>query len=193
MNIIDKQSGTAFILHKDETLRITDIAGAQVSDVVFFNALDRKEKFSAGKTMDFEESILLTTGNYLWTNRGNKLMKIVEDTNGRNDVLLAPCSNKTFEIMYGIKGAHPSCLGNLTQHLKSYGIHQDDIPTAFNAFMNVQFDNKGRLQVLKPTSTAGDYIDLLALEDLIVGMTACSAPDSNGGSFKKIGYQILKP
>lgn len=192
MNIIDIQSGKAFSLKKGERLKITDISGAQVSDVVFFNAHDTREKFSAGKTMDFEETILLTTNHFLWSNRGRKLMKIVEDTNGRNDVLLAPCSQQTFEIMYGIKEDHPSCFNNLAINLKEFLIEEDHIPTAFNAFMNVQFDESGKLQVLEPTSKAGDFILLEALEDLIMGMTSCSAPDSNGGSFKKIGYEIIK-
>jgi uncharacterized protein YcgI (DUF1989 family) len=26
--------------------------------------------------------------------------------------------------------------------------------------------------------------------DLVVGLTACSAPDSNGGSFKPIDYRV---
>lgn len=192
MNVIEKQNGAAFLIKKGQLLKVTDISGAQVSDLVFFNAADYKEKFSAGKTMDFEECILMVKGNSLWSNRGRKLMTILEDTNGRNDLLLAPCSQQTFEIMYGIKDEHPSCLNNLAVNLKSYGVSVDDIPTAFNVFMNVQFDELGFLEVKKPTSKAGDFIILEAHDDLLIGMTACSAPDSNGGSFKQIGYEILE-
>jgi len=103
MNIIEKQSGVAFKISKGSLLKIIDISGKQVSDVVFFNSMDVRESFSAGKTMDFEERILITKDNYLWSNRGRRMMKVMEDTNGRNDVLLAPCSQQTFEIMYGIR------------------------------------------------------------------------------------------
>ena len=192
MKVIERQSGTAFFINKGEYLKVIDINGAQVSDLVFFNATDYKEKFSAGKTMDFEESILMTKGNSLWSNRGRKLMTIKEDSNGRNDLLLAPCSQQTFEIMYGIKEDHPSCLNNLAINLKPFDITKDDIPTAFNIFMNVQFDDLGYLEVEKPTSKAGDFLILEALDDLLIGMTACSAPDSNGGSFKQIGYEIIE-
>ncbi|MGB3591428.1 MAG: urea carboxylase-associated family protein [Nonlabens sp.] len=192
MNTIAIQSGTAFTIDKGQMLKVIDIHGAQVSDLVVFNAIDTREKLSAGKTMDFEESILITQGNYLWSNRGRKLMKIVEDTNGRNDILLAPCSPETFKLMYdGLDGEHPSCHKNLSKNLASYGIDEDEVPTAFNIFMNVQFDKNGKLSVCKPTSSAGDYLILEAMEDLIVGMTACSAPDSNGGTFKTIGYEVL--
>ena len=77
--------------------------------MVIFNAEDIKEKISSGKTFDFEESILLTKNNFLWSNRSRKMMAIIEDTNGRNDFLLAPCSPETFEIMYDYIGYHPSC------------------------------------------------------------------------------------
>jgi len=187
---IEKQSGQAFKIKKGEVLTVIDPQGQQVSDMVLFNAADLNEKLSSGKSLDFEESILLSTGNFLWSNRSNKMVEIIEDTNGRNDFLLAPCSKETFEIMYDFKGDHPSCLNNLYQNLKPHGISVDDIPTAFNIFMNVQFREDGKLSVLAPTSKAGDYIKFEAKMDLLVCLTACSAEDSNGGSFKPIHYRI---
>lgn len=188
---IDKQSGTAFKLKKGEKLKVIDPQGQQVSDMVLFNANDKREKISSGKTMDFEESILITKGNYLWSNRSHKMMKILEDTNGRNDFLLAPCSPETFQIMYGKSEYHPSCFENLYTNLEPFGIAPDDVPTAFNIFMNVQFDADGKLSVLPPLTKPGDYVILEAQMDLIVALTACSAEDSNGGSFKPIHYEIL--
>lgn len=189
---IEKQSGKAFYLKKGEILTVIDPEGMQVSDMVLFNSHDLNEKLSSGKSLDFEESILLSTGNFLWSNRSKKMMEIIEDTNGRNDFLLAPCSKETFEIMYNYSGEHPSCLNNLSKNLEPMGIKQDDIPTAFNIFMNVQFDEKGKISVLPPTSKAGDYIKFRAQMDLLVCLTACSAEDSNGGSFKPIQYFITE-
>ena len=191
MLTIPPQSGVAFRLNKGQILRIIDPTGQQVSDLVCFNAHDTREKLSSGKTLDFEETILITKGHHLWSNRSRKLMRILEDTNGRNDFLLAPCSPETFQIMYGNEGYHPSCFENLYTNLAPFDILPDDVPTAFNVFMNVQFAPDGKLSVLPPTSKAGDFVELEALEDLIIGLTACSAEDSNGGSFKPIGYQIV--
>jgi len=188
---IEKQSGSAFLLRKDQILKVIDPEGQQVSDMVVFNANDKREKISAGKTMDFEESILISKGNFLWSNRSKKLMEIVEDTNGRNDILLAPCSLETFKIMYNNPGYHPSCFENLYTKLAPFTIKPDEIPTAFNIFMNVQFDKDGKLKVMPPLSKAGDYIVFKPLMDVIIGLTACSAEDSNGGSFKPIQYEII--
>lgn len=191
VQIIEKQTGAAFRLQKGQKLKVIDPQGEQVSDMVLFNAEDKREKISSGKTLDFEESILITKGDWLWSNRSNKMMKILEDTNGRNDFLLAPCSPETFRIMYNNPDYHPSCFENLYTNLSPFGIEPDDVPTAFNIFMNVQFDLNGKLSVDPPLSKAGDYVLFEAEMDLIVALTACSAEDSNNGSFKPIHYEIL--
>jgi uncharacterized protein YcgI (DUF1989 family) len=191
MEVIKKQTGTAFTLKKGQKLKVLDPQGEQVSDMVLFNAQDTREKISSGKTLDFEESILITKGNFLWSNRSRKMMEILEDTNGRNDFLLAPCSPETFQIMYNNPEYHPSCFENLYTNLEKFNIQPDDVPTAFNIFMNVQFAADGKLSVDPPLSKAGDYLLFQAQMDLIVALTACSAEDSNNGSFKPIHYEIL--
>src|SRR5690606_41835549 len=72
-----------------------------------------------------------------------------------------------------------------------YDISADEIPVAFNCFMNVTVDGEtGELSVEPPKSKAGDTIRFKAQMDLIIGLTACSAPQSNNGSFKPIEYEI---
>lgn len=190
-NIIKPQTGAAFTIKKGEKLKVIDPSGEQVSDMLLFNKHDLREKISSGKTLDYENNIFITKGNFLWSNRSNKMMHIVEDTNGRNDFLLAPCSPETFTIIYNNDQYHPSCFENLFTNLKQFGIEKDDIPTAFNIFMNVQVDPNGELKVLPPTSKAGDYMILEALMDLVVGLTACSAEQSNNYSFKPIHWEII--
>jgi uncharacterized protein YcgI (DUF1989 family) len=71
-----------------------------------------------------------------------------------------------------------------------WGVEPDAIPTAFNVFMNVPVGVDGTLRVDPPTSKAGDSIVLEALIDCVIGLTACSAYASNGGTFKPIQYRI---
>jgi len=191
MHTIQKQTGSAFSLKKGQILKVIDPTGQQVSDMVLFNAKDKRESISSGKTLDFENTILITKGHHLWSNRSQKMMEILEDTNGRNDFLLAPCSPETFQIIYNNHEYHPSCFENLHTNLAPFGIEPDEIPTAFNIFMNVQFGLDGALSVDPPLSKAGDYVLFEAKMDLIVGLTACSAEQSNNYSFKPIHYEIL--
>lgn len=191
MTRIPPRSGTAFELAKGASLTVVDPEGSQVSDLLAYNAQDVREVISNGRTFDYEETLHLSTGNRLWSNRSNPMLSIVEDTVRRHDFLLTPCSTATFEHFYPDKPVHRGCFGNLAKALEPYGIGPDDIPTAFNVFMNVPVDGEsGLIAVKPPVSKAGDRIVLRAEMDLIIGLTACSAYDSNGGSFKPIDYEL---
>lgn len=192
MNIIPPRSGVSFILKKGQRLKVTDIQGEQVSDLICFNLEDKKEYLSSGRTIDYAETIFLTKGHPFYSNRSNIMFDIIEDTVGRHDFLLTPCSADTFRIIYGHIEPHCGCFGNLCKALDEHGIQPDDIPITFNVFMHVTVDGTtGKVDVLPPKSKAGDYIIIEASMDLVVGLTACSAEMSNNYSFKPIGYQIL--
>ncbi len=191
MHIIPPRSGVAFTLGRGQRLTVIDPQGEQVADLLAFARNDPDEVISSGRTLDYLSRIYLTTPDPIYSNRSNILLRIVEDTVGRHDFLLTPCSRDTFRIIYGDTAPHRGCFGNLAEALAPYGIVPDRIPVAFNLFMNVPVDGAtGTLQVLPPLSRAGDHITLEAETDLIIGLTACSALQSNNGSFKPIHYRI---
>jgi uncharacterized protein YcgI (DUF1989 family) len=187
---IEPRSGVAFVLQQGQLLRVIDPEGVQVADLLAYNATDVREAISNGRTFDYEETIALTAGNRLWSNRSNPMLAIVGDTVGRHDFLLTPCSEATFKHFYPDQPVHRGCFGNLAEALAPYGVEPDMIPCAFNLFMNVVVGLDGRVSVEPPVSRAGDYILLRAEMDLIIGLTACSAYASNGGSFKPIQFEI---
>ena len=187
---IAPRSAAAFRVEAGQLLSVIDPAGCQVSDMVAFALDDLRETMSNGRTFDYEETIRLTKGNKLWSNRSRVMFEIEEDSVGVHDFLLTPCSEDTFRHFYPDQPIHRGCLGNLAEALAPYGIATDAIPTAFNIFMNVPVVSDGRLKVLPPRSQPGDVIKLRARLDCIVGLTACSAYASNGGSFKPIVYVI---
>ncbi|MEH3148585.1 MAG: urea carboxylase-associated family protein [Methylobacterium frigidaeris] len=188
---IAPRSGVAFTLDRGDRLTVIDPCGEQVADLLAFNRHDLDEVISSGRTLDYASRIYLTTGDPLYSNRSNVLLRIVDDTVGRHDFLLTPCSADTFRIIYGDAHPHRGCFGNLAAALEPFGIVPDRIPVAFNCFMNVPVDGAtGTLRVEPPLSRAGDSITFEAEADLIIGLTACSALQSNNGSFKPIHYRI---
>ena len=190
-NVIPPRSGTAFTLGSGQTLKVIDPEGEQVADLLAYSRHDLREVISSGRTLDYASRIYLTTGDALYSNRSNVMLKIVADTVGRHDFLLTPCSKDTFRIIYGDTDPHRGCFGNLAAALEPYGIDEDDIPVAFNCFMNVPIDaDTGAISVEPPLSRAGDHICFRAEMDLVIGLTACSALQSNNGSFKPIAYEI---
>jgi uncharacterized protein YcgI (DUF1989 family) len=187
---IEPQSGVAFALERGRMLRVIDPQGEQVSDLIAFARGDSREWLSSGRTIDYANTIYLTTGHVLYSNRSRPMLTIVADTVGRHDFLFTPCSGDTFSIIYKSSGYHPSCFENLVRGLAEFGVAADAIPTTFNIFMNVDVAGSGELTIRPPRSKPGDYIELRAEMDLVVGLTACSAEMSNNYAFKPIDFEI---
>ena len=189
---IAPRSGVAFELARGQRLRVIDPEGEQVADLLAYSRDDVGEVLSSGRSLDYASCIYLTTGHSLYSNRSNVMLRIVEDMVGRHDFLLTPCSAEMFRIIYGDANPHRGCFGNLAAALAPYGVTPDAIPTAFNIFMNVPVDGAtGQLRVDPPRSRAGDHIVFEATMDLVIGLTACSAGQSNNFRYKPIHYEIL--
>lgn len=189
---IAPQHGTAFELHRGQLLRVIDPLGEQVADLVAYASDDRHEYLSSGRTLDYNNTIYLTTGHRLYSNRSRPMLTIVSDTVGRHDFLYTPCSAETFSIIYKTQSHHRSCFENLVTALEPFQISPDEIPTTFNIFMNVDVAPDGGLTIYPPRSHAGDQIVFRAEMDLIVGLTACSAEMSNNYRFKPIEFEIAR-
>jgi uncharacterized protein YcgI (DUF1989 family) len=191
MTRLSPQSGTAFVLHAGDTLRVTDPEGEQVADLIAFSREPRPAWLSSGRTFDYNDTLYLSTGHVLYSNRSTSMLTITADTVGRHDFLYTPCSRETFRLLYGQTGHHPSCLDNLAASLAPYGIEADDIPTTFNIFMNVDIESDGRLRIRPPRSRPGAHIELRAEMELLIGLTACSAEMSNNYKLKPIDYEVI--
>lgn len=189
---IAPRSGVAFLIRAGQRLRVIDPQGEQVADLIAFNRDDTQEYLSSGRTLDYASRLFLTTDDLLYSNRSRPMFRIGEDRVRRHDFLLTPCSADTFRIIYGHDHPHRGCHGNLAEALAPYGIAPDQIPVTFNVFMNVDVNGEtGELAVRPPRSKAGDYVDFVAQMELIVGLTACSAEQSNNYRFKPIEYEVF--
>ncbi len=176
-----------------DELVVIDPEGQQVSDLVAFGHPESQEYLSSGRTLDYASRLWLTTGDILYSNRSRPMFTILEDTCGRHDFTLTPCSKDTFRIIYGENGGRPGCEGNLAAALTPYDIGVDRIPIAFNIFMHVAIDaTTGEFRVLPPLSKAGDFVRLRAEMPVVAAITACSAGQSNNFSFKPIDFQVVR-
>ncbi len=190
---IDPRSGTAFLLNAGELLRVIDPEGEQVSDLTAYNAQNIDEYLSSGRSIDYAGKIFFSKGDVLYSNRSVPMLSIIQDDVGRHDFILTPCSREMFIKIYGPEYEHKGCQGNLEDAMATFNVSPDRIPTTFNIFMHVAVDEKtGAIEVRPPLSKPGDAVTFRAEMDLIVGLTACSAGQSNNFAFKPIDYEIVK-
>jgi hypothetical protein len=187
---ITPQTGVAFTVQKGHIIRVIDVNGEQVANLVCYARQDTEEYLSSGRSIDYNEKLFLSIGDILYSNRSNPMLAIIHDPVGKHDFLFAPCSQEMYQLIYHAAGPHPNCLDNLAASLGPYGIQDFQIPTAFNIFMNVAITAAGRVTVLPPLSKGGDYIDLRTEMDLIVGVSACSAGKCNNFRCTPIRIEI---
>ncbi len=193
IEVIAPRSGVAFELKRGDRLKVIDPEGQQVADLVAFSRVDTGEAISSGRSIDYAGKLFFGVGDLIYSNRSNVLLEIVEDTVGRHDFLLSPCSAEMFRIIYGDKDPHRGCFGNLAAALAPHGINPDSVPTAFNVFMNVRVDGEtGVISVQPPLSRAGDFTIFEARMDVLIGLTACSAGQSNNFTYKPIHYELIR-
>ena len=187
---IDPQSGIAFIIKQGQVIRIIDVEGEQVSDLFCFAQDNIEEHLSSGHTTDYNGKLYLSKGDTLYSNRSNPMFSIIDDQVGKHIMLYAPCSQVMFEKSYGVAEAHSNCLDNLVSNFKKYGIRASDITIPFNIFMHIKISRQGKITIQSPLSKAGDFIELRAEMDMIVGVTACSAGSCNNFKWTSIEIEM---
>lgn len=190
---IRAQSGTSFRLHSGEELTVLSPTGAQVADLFCFSCDRPSDVLSSGRSIDYNETIYFTKGHTLFSNAGIPLLEIIEDLCGRHDFLVTPCSLQMFHMLSKTTDYHPSCHENLCEAFAQFDCPHELISTTFNIFMNYEIDHNGKIHLRPPLNKSGDFVVFRALEDMIVGLTACADQATNGGVCKSIEYVISKP
>jgi len=196
--IIPKCTGKGFIVRKGEVLRIIDHVGPQVADVVFFNAHDYKEQFSARwsvflNSMEGIGGFKKITKLYSKRPWENVMLTVIDDKVGVH-VFGGHCTKRYYELLN--HSGHRSCSDNFEEALKEFEIRLEDLDSSgvFNVFMNETIDEDGTIRIVPPLARQGDFIDLLAEMDVLVGFSNC--PDDvdpcNGYECKDMKVQILK-
>lgn len=185
---LDPQSAAALILKQGQTLCVVDIEGEQVADIALFALADPRDRFSPGRTIDYNQCTVSRLGDVLYSNRSSALARIVADTVGVHDILLSPCSRAMFERRG--EREHPSCHENLSRVLLPFELGDDDVTATLNVFMDVRVADNA-VRIYPPPSRPGDRLELRAECDLIVAIAACSSELTNNRRCKPIGYAVL--
>lgn len=189
--LIPATKGLGFRLAQGQTLRVTDVEGEQVADLVAYRADDRSERLDPGVTMDVLQAIAVKPGDRIYSNKYKPLLAVVSDTVGRHDLNNPACRSEMYELTYG-KTGHASCYDNLNEALAPFGIAAPDQHYSLNLFMNMIVEPNRSTRVERPLSKAGAHIELRAETDLIVAVSACPCADSacNGYRCTPIGVEI---
>ena len=90
-------------IRRGQVLRITDIEGQQVADLVTISADNIAEKLSVMNTISLNKQVFPRVGYVLYSDEARGMMTIIADTCGVHDMLAGACSSFTNEKRYGVK------------------------------------------------------------------------------------------
>src|ERR1700758_5854327 len=132
---IPARHGAAVEATRGQVVRVIDVEGAQVGDLVCFNRRDLGEAYSPQNTVLFNRTIYPKVGAVLVSNRGRVMMRLVADTGGVHDLICGSCSDEYYRNRLDHHEPHRSCRNNLAEAMAPFGVILDDIPFSFNVFM----------------------------------------------------------
>ena len=191
--IIPSGEGRMFTVKKGQTLRVIEVEGQQVASLIIFNEHDMKESFCACLTRQNSGCFTRTKKLYSKPASAEDVMFTVL-TEKEGMFWLGPdrCNRFYYELHHGIKG-HKNCQDILAELIKPYGLTPYDVSEVLNIFMNVIFQEDGTYEFVASPVSKGDYVDLLAEMDCLVGVAAC--PDElsayNNFEAKPLGIQLF--
>jgi len=170
---IPASHGGALRAGPGDRLRLVDLEGQQVGDLVAWRSGEPGEYFSPAHTVTQNWRITLRVGDVLASNRRNDMFRIVADSVGRHDLIVPCCDAEAYQRRYNVSD-HRSCKANLQEAVAALGL---DYPVegerAINLFMHNRIGDAGEMIYEAPGHVAGSHIELECLMPVVVAVSAC--------------------
>ncbi|GAP84913.1 putative meiotic chromosome segregation protein [Rosellinia necatrix] len=201
--VIPIRSGRAWKAAAGSIIRISTPEGPQVGDLNIWNAQNPRERFWASRTKQLHASHV-SVGDRLWSVAPymRPLATILSDTlawygvdehGGRvHDLLGTGCDPYIGAVLTGggedgngdgdggAGGARYydfHCRSNLARAVLPYGLAEHDVHDVINLFQVTGLDHEGRYFMNPCPASAGDYIEFLAEQDLLMALSTCPGGD----------------
>jgi hypothetical protein len=162
-------------LNRGEAIRIDQAEGATTVALVAWNADDTSERLNLVDTAKVQWTTALAKGRVIFSDMGRVMFSIIEDSSGAHDCLMGGSTAATNAQKYpGEKTRNTR--DNLILLAGKLGLSRRDIPGIFNLFAPVRIDEDGGFGWQGKLSNSGDYTELRAEMDMLVGFSTCPHP-----------------
>lgn len=194
------EAGDPFVheIREGQYVRLVDLGGNQAADVLFYNAHDYTDRYSAQDTIREQRNIYLTTGSRLISTERNTLLTIVADTCGRHDTLGGACSIESNMVRYAIeKRSMHACRHSFLKGALSWArntgreFDKRDLTANVNFFMNVPVTPAGGLTFEDGVSDAGKYVEMRAEMDVLILISNCPQLNNPCNAYNPTPVQVM--
>ena len=178
------------IMKRGQVLRLVDREGTQAVDFLCYNALDPAERYNAADTMKINGSLFVGKGTRLYSDMGNVMFRVIDDTCGRHDTIGGCCSRESNRVRYGVAES-PNCRDNFLRALSRHGLGKKDIVANINFFMYVPIRDDGRMAIVDGLSKAGDHVDLQAEMDVLAVLSNCPQINNPANGYNPTPIEVI--
>jgi hypothetical protein len=213
--VVPQRDARAVEVPQGHFFRIVSLEGPQVGDLNLWNAHDLSEHFWSGKTRALHATHV-TTGHRLWSTLPSlrPLATITDDTlgwygfdddgAGVHDVIGTRCDPYTNRLLKG-SDYHNCCHSSLARALaaaRRLPVAEAElyVHDVVNVFMCTGYTRDAHQYFMKASPVRpGDYLELFAEIDLLVGLSACPGGDcgashsSDAARCHPLKIEILRP
>ena len=182
------------VLNAGEVLTLIDLEGQQAVDFLCYDAADTGDRYNATNTLKVQGNTYVGLGTVLYSDAGNALLTVVEDTLGGHDTVYGCCSNPNNRLRYGVETTE-SCYSNFLAELAWHGLDRSAIVANVNFFMRVPILPDGSAGVADDVSPPGSRVSLRAECDTLVVLSNCPQMHNpcNGYNPTPIRVQVRRP
>jgi uncharacterized protein len=160
------------VIKQGEVLRIVDLHGQQAVDFLCYDAADPADRYSTMNTIKVQGNIFVQNGTVLYSDRGNALFTVIDDTCGSHDTIAGCCSEANNFLRYGVRNT-PSCYANFLEILGQFGLGRNEIVSNVNFFMYVPVERDGKMAIVDGLSKPGNRVELRAERDVLAVLSNC--------------------
>jgi urea carboxylase-associated protein 1 len=178
------------IVKRGQVLRLVDLEGQQAVDFLCYNAVDPSERYNAADTMKISASLFIEKGTRLYSDMGNVMFRVIDDTCGHHDTIGGCCSRESNRVRYGVQEG-PYCRNNFLRALSRHGLGKKDIVANINFFMYVPIGKDGRMAIVDGHSKPGDYVDLKAEMDVLAVLSNCPQINNPANAYNPTPIEVI--
>jgi uncharacterized protein YcgI (DUF1989 family) len=213
--VVAPREGNTIEVPAGHIFRIVSMEGSQVGDLNLWNAHDLNERFYSGKTRALHGTHV-GVGDKMWSTfpKMRPMATIIADTldwygfdadgGSVHDVIGTRCDPYTNNLLTGGQ-YHHCCHSNLTRALadaRGLTLEQAEplVHDVMNVFMCTGFTHDTHQYFMKASPVRpGDYLEMFAEIDLLVGLSACPGGDcgsehsSDVVTCYPLGIEVYKP
>jgi uncharacterized protein YcgI (DUF1989 family) len=179
-----------------QSIRITDLEGQQIPDVIALNAANPTEKLSMANTILINGRWNLKIDMPLYSTLGHRMLAVTADTVGHHFIGGGYCNDGANATRYGdSEGTRPTCRKNLIAALEKIHLGPEHVQPdmCLCPFMKYTYHEDGRRTYDCTASQAGDYLELRAEMDCHVAISNCPQElnNVNGSGPTALGISIM--